>query len=327
MFVHNTNQNTFNFNDSCYARKVLPIQGQQRHKLAIVWKHASYAQSRERRIPFCSRLIVTNQKKWWATTEDWSATDRRLIGERSPTILCLQKCRRLVWFSMLQRIPLADQTVLTTNRRLVGDHRQSFADHRKPPKTIKKKVVVGGRREVVDVILWQPLADWSATIIDNHLPTSDNLRQPPQKSGCQRSATGCRYSVTGALERWKHWFQLHVRRVLACSDWKCMVAPRRCAVYLDAVTIGSQGRHTEPLQLSSILFPSAELLLLRPLTESTRMTAPTLWLCASVGETSCYSFHVFKHNYHAHEKSKTHNFFHKTRLISLLIKISESFEI
>ena len=143
MFVHNTNQNTFNFNDSCYARKVLPIdhmhmtsqkgaqlrwgsnktlprasspsmqpggggganpashtaglarpgpcterlsanahcqhntcalrdtrlasllwrcdplwrqcirsiQGQQRHKLAIVWKHASYAQSRGRRIP------------------------------------------------------------------------------------------------------------------------------------------------------------------------------------------------------------------------------------------------------------------------------------
>ena len=110
---------------------------------------------RGRRIPFCSRLIVTNQKKWWATTEDWSATDRRLIGERSPTKLCLQKCRRLVWFSMLQRIPLADQTVLTTNRRLVGDHRQSFADHRKPPKTTP----------------------------------------PPQKkkkSGCRRSARGCR---------------------------------------------------------------------------------------------------------------------------------------
>ena len=48
--LYNTNQNTFNFNDSCYARKVLPIQGQQRHKLAIVWKHASYAQSRGRRI-------------------------------------------------------------------------------------------------------------------------------------------------------------------------------------------------------------------------------------------------------------------------------------
>ena len=37
MFVHNTNPNTFNFNDSCYARKVLPIQGQQRHNLAIVY--------------------------------------------------------------------------------------------------------------------------------------------------------------------------------------------------------------------------------------------------------------------------------------------------
>ena len=170
MFVHNTNQNTFNFNDSCYARKVLPIQGQQRHKLAIVWKHASYALSRERRIPFCSRLIVTNQKKWWATTEDWSATDRRLIGERSPAKLCLQKYRRLVWFSMLQRIPLADQTVLTTNLpttenlrkpskkrwlsevgemlsmlfsdnncRLVSDHRQTFADLWQPPATTQKK--------------------------------------------------------------------------------------------------------------------------------------------------------------------------------------------
>ena len=43
--------------------------------------------------------------------------------------------------------------VLTTNRQLVGDHRQSFADHRIPSKNTQKKVVVGGRREVVDVIL------------------------------------------------------------------------------------------------------------------------------------------------------------------------------
>ena len=61
-----------------------------------------------------------------------------------------------------------------------------------------KKVVVGVRREVVDVILWQPIADWSA-IIDKHLPTSDNLGNHPEKIGCQRSATGCRYSVTVAL--------------------------------------------------------------------------------------------------------------------------------
>ena len=48
----------------------------------------------------------------------------------------------------------------------------------------------------------------------------------------------------------------------------------------------------------------------------------------TVGETgsSCYNFHVFKHN-HANEKSKTHNFIHKTKLIPFLITISESFEI
>ena len=60
MFVHNTNQNTFNFNDSCYARKVLPIQGQQMHKLAIVWKHAIYAQSKGRRIPVSIVNCISN---------------------------------------------------------------------------------------------------------------------------------------------------------------------------------------------------------------------------------------------------------------------------
>ena len=29
----------------------------------------------------------------------------------------------------------------------------------------------------------------------------DNLRQPPKKSGCQRSATGCRYSVDCGFRR------------------------------------------------------------------------------------------------------------------------------
>ena len=45
--------------------------------------------------------------------------------------------------------------------------------------------------------------------------------------------------------------------------------------------------------------------------------------------SSCYNFHVFKHiNYHANKESKTPFFSpHKTRLIPLLIKISESFEI
>ena len=95
---------------------------------------------------FVAVLLLLTRKNDGQTTEDWSATDRRLIGERSPIKPCLQKCRRLVWFSMLQRIPLADQTVLTTGRR----SRQSFADHRKPPKTT------------------------------------------PKKSGCRRSARGCR---------------------------------------------------------------------------------------------------------------------------------------
>ena len=89
-----------------------------------------------------------------------------------------------------------DAATNTSRRPNCSDNQ--FADHRKPPKTTPKKVVVGGRREVVDVILWQQIADWSA-IIDKHLPTSDNLRQPPKKSGCQRSATGCRYSVTDPL--------------------------------------------------------------------------------------------------------------------------------
>ena len=29
-------------------------------------------------------------------------------------------------------------------------------------------------------LFWQPIADWSA-IIDNHFPTTENLRKPPQK--------------------------------------------------------------------------------------------------------------------------------------------------
>ena len=52
--------------------------------------------------------------------------------------------------------------------KLLGDHQQPFADHRKPP---GKRVVVGGRREVVDVILWQPVTD--------HRQTFADLRQPP----------------------------------------------------------------------------------------------------------------------------------------------------
>ena len=47
-----------------------------------------------------------------------------------------------------------------------------------------------------------------------------------------------------------------------------------------------------------------------------------------VGETgsSCYNFHIFKHIMQT-KRARLIIFFHKTRLIPLLIKISESFEI
>ena len=47
------------------------------------------------------------------------------------------------WLLMLHRKPLADQNCSA----IINNH---VADHRKPP---GKRVVVGGRREVVDVIL------------------------------------------------------------------------------------------------------------------------------------------------------------------------------
>ena len=93
---------------------------------------------------------------------------RSLVGER---------------FSMLQRKPLTDQMFWQPIADQSPTGRRSSTIICRPPNSFEKhpkKVVVGGRREVVDVILWQPIADWSA-IIDNHLPTSDNLRQPPRK--------------------------------------------------------------------------------------------------------------------------------------------------
>ena len=64
---------------------------------------------------------------------------------------------------------VVDAASKTSGRpKLLGDHQQPFADHRKPP---GKRVVVGGRREVVDVILWQPVTD--------HRQTFADLRQPP----------------------------------------------------------------------------------------------------------------------------------------------------
>ena len=64
---------------------------------------------------------------------------------------------------------VVDAASKTSGRpKLLGDHQQPFADHRKPP---GKRVVVGGRRVVVDVILRQPVTD--------HRQTFADLRQPP----------------------------------------------------------------------------------------------------------------------------------------------------
>ena len=44
--------------------------------------------------------------------------------------------------------------------------------------------------------------NWSA-IIDNHLPTTENLRKPPQKkSGCRRSARGCDVILWQPIADW-----------------------------------------------------------------------------------------------------------------------------
>ena len=77
MFVHlYTDQNTFNFNDSSYARKALPIQGQQRHWLVIVWKHASLFSLGEGAFHclLWSALVI----KQWLTDD---VTDRILVWE------------------------------------------------------------------------------------------------------------------------------------------------------------------------------------------------------------------------------------------------------
>ena len=102
----------------------------------------------------------------WRLVGDWSPIDRRTVADQ--TIFTKMSPTSLVF----------DAATNTSRRPNCSDNQ--FADHRKPPKTTPKKVVVGCRREVVDVILWQPIADWSA-IIYKHLPTSDNLRQPPKK--------------------------------------------------------------------------------------------------------------------------------------------------
>ena len=74
MCVHNGNPNTFNFNGSCYARKVLWMQAQQRNKFAIVWKHTGYADFRGSRILMSSvNCILIRQ---WLTDD---VTDRILV--------------------------------------------------------------------------------------------------------------------------------------------------------------------------------------------------------------------------------------------------------
>ena len=85
---------------------------------------------------------------------------RSLVGER---------------FSMLQLKPLTDKLFwqpIADWSAIIDNHLPTTEFLRKPP----KKVVVGGRREVIDVILWQPIADWrrSSTNICRHLTTSGN---------------------------------------------------------------------------------------------------------------------------------------------------------
>ena len=43
-------------------------------------------------------------------------------------------------------------------------------------------------------LFWQPIADWSA-IIDNHLPTTENLRKPPKK----KVVVGGRWEVVDVI--------------------------------------------------------------------------------------------------------------------------------
>ena len=65
------------------------------------------------------------------------------------------------WLLMLHRKPLADQNCSA----IINNHLPTIENHP------EKRVVVGGRREVVDVILWQPVTD--------HRQTFADLRQPP----------------------------------------------------------------------------------------------------------------------------------------------------
>ena len=100
------------------------------------------------------------------------------VADQSPTnlellflyfsIICIFQDQMYIHF-VWQPCLVVDAASKTSGRpKLLGDHQQPFADHRKPP---GKRVVVGGRREVVDVILWQPVTD--------HRQTFADLRQPP----------------------------------------------------------------------------------------------------------------------------------------------------
>ena len=68
-------------------------------------------------------------------------------------------------------------------------------------------------------LFWQAIADWSA-IIDKHLPTSDNLRQPPKKGGCQKAATGCGYS--------KRYIMENVTQVASWFNPSTLLRARKC---------------------------------------------------------------------------------------------------
>ena len=101
------------------------------------------------RFSMLQRKPLTDQM-FWQPIADQSPT-----GRRSSTIICrppnsFEKhpkksgCRRSARGCRCNS--------LTTNRRLVGDHRQTFADLWQPPATTHKKVVVRGRRLVVAIV-------------------------------------------------------------------------------------------------------------------------------------------------------------------------------
>ena len=134
--------------------------------------------------PYVDSFMNTCWNFFWneGDTIDYVNQLQQPVADQSPTNLELYsssispssaffriKCIFILYGSLVWLSMVVDAASKTSGRpKLLGDHQQPFADHRKPP---GKRVVVGGRREDVDVILWQPVTD--------HRQTFADLRQPP----------------------------------------------------------------------------------------------------------------------------------------------------